>query len=353
VSLSVAVDVTFARRNLGGGGVYARELLEALAACEGVRPTEISGPAAGGLAGTLRWLLVGARHACAGFSPDLVHCPAFVAPWNLPVPYVVTIHDLSSRRFPEDHPFEWRVYERRMLPALARRAAMVLTGSDHARQSLIEGLGLDPDRVVVTPYGLGERYRRQLARPVPGPTEGAALLFVGAPVRRKNLELVLRLLAAAAPGSALRRARLEIAGASAADFPRHRQWIEAHGLRGRVSWLGRVTEDGLLQAYRRAAALVYPSLHEGFGFPPLEAMAVGIPVVASNATCLPEVLGDAALLEDPADEAAFARALEEVLSRPGLRARLVEAGRRRATLFTWSRCAELTVRAYREALEAA
>jgi alpha-1,3-rhamnosyl/mannosyltransferase len=102
-----------------------------------------------------------------------------------------------------------------------------------------------------------------------------------------------------------------------------------------------------------AAVVVYPSRYEGFGLPPLEAMAAGSPVVASNASCLPEVLGDAALLVDPGDETGFARALESVLTDRQLRQRLVAAGPAQARKFTWERCAERTVDAYRLALQIA
>jgi len=102
-----------------------------------------------------------------------------------------------------------------------------------------------------------------------------------------------------------------------------------------------------------AAAVVYPSHYEGFGLPPLEAMAAGRPVVASNASSLPEVLGDAALLVDPSDETGFARAVESVLTDQQLRERLIAAGRTQARKFTWERCAERTVDAYRLALQVA
>jgi glycosyltransferase involved in cell wall biosynthesis len=104
--------------------------------------------------------------------------------------------------------------------------------------------------------------------------------------------------------------------------------------------------------YARSSAIVYPSLYEGFGFPPLEAMAVGTPVVASDRGSLPEVLGDAALMVDPTNEGALADALEAVLTQPELRGRLRNAGERQAKQYTWARCAERTIEVYREAVAA-
>jgi glycosyltransferase involved in cell wall biosynthesis len=151
----------------------------------------------------------------------------------------------------------------------------------------------------------------------------------------------------------LSRATLQISGATADRFPAHAAAITRAGLDGRVRWLGQVPRENLPALMSDADAVVYPSLYEGFGFPPLEAMAAGTPVVASNASCLPEVLGDAAMLVDPHDAAALGRALESALTDHALRQRLVAAGRARAATFTWERCAELTVEAYRRVLVAA
>ena len=121
-------------------------------------------------------------------------------------------------------------------------------------------------------------------------------------------------------------------------------------VRARVVFTGRVTDAELRTLYAGASAFVFPSRHEGFGLPPLEAMALGAPVVCADAASLPEVVGDAALLFPPGDVATLAAALSRVLDDPGLRERLSQAGRERAAQFTWQRTAAATVAAYREAL---
>jgi len=121
-------------------------------------------------------------------------------------------------------------------------------------------------------------------------------------------------------------------------------------VRARVVFTGRVTDTELRTLYAGASAFVFPSRYEGFGLPPLEAMALGVPVVCADAASLPEVVGDAALLFPPGDAAALAAALSRVLDDPALRERLSQAGRERATQFTWQRTAAATVAAYREAL---
>jgi alpha-1,3-rhamnosyl/mannosyltransferase len=299
-----------------------------------------------GLPRTVRWLTAGARRAAAG--AQLVHCPAFVAPWRLRVPFVLTVHDMSTHRFPEDHPLEWRVYTRFFLAHLARAAARVITGTEYSRQEIARDLGLRPEHIAVTPYGVAERFSRPPARVRPV-TDKPLLLFPGAPTRRKNLELVLRALSEAADASVLRKARLAISGATAAQFPHQQERIKELGLENRVEWLGKVPSDQMPSLIGSADLVVYPSLHEGFGFPALEAMAAGTPVLASNAACLPEVLGDGALMVDPADLQGFIKGAESLLEKPELRLKIIEKGRARASQFTWRRCADLTVKIYRDA----
>src|SRR5205814_8036095 len=113
----------------------------------------------------------------------------FVAPWSAPVPVVVTVHDAAARRYPGDHPLEWRVYDRSLLPGRLRAAARVLTGCEFSRREIIAAYGLRPERVIAIPYGVDPRF---LEAPAAGPRrEAGPMLFAGAPIGRKNLEAVL------------------------------------------------------------------------------------------------------------------------------------------------------------------
>ena len=346
--IQVAFDMTFPNRNQAGSGQYARSLLAAVRAREDISVLEVAGPRRSGIAGTLRWMIRGAGSAVGRSPASLLHCPAFVTPWNVPRPVVISVLDLATRRFPQDHPLEWRLYESRLLPAQARKAAMVIAISENTRRDVVAEYGVAADRTVTIHPGVDPLFARSGGAPTP--SGDPVLLFPGAPVARKNLGIVLRVLAAAPPESALHRSTLLISGATAERFPAHAAAIASAGLGPKVRWLGQVPRERMPALMAEATAVVYPSLYEGFGFPPLEAMAAGTPVVASSAPCLPEVLGDAALLVDPADEVGLARALEAVLTRADLRARLVEAGRKRAASFTWEGCAARTVEAYRQVL---
>jgi glycosyltransferase involved in cell wall biosynthesis len=265
------------------------------------------------------------------------------------VPFVLTVHDTSTEKYPEDHPLEWRAYTRLFLAERARTAARVITGTEHARRDIIRDLHVPQERVVVTPYGVSERFAgTEASRAVAN--DPALLLFPGAPTRRKNLELVLEAMAQAPQGGALARARLAITGATSDRFPHHRAHIATLGLDKRVEWRGKVPAHSMPDLIQSADLVVYPSFHEGFGFPALEAMASGTPVLASNASCLPEVLGDGALLVDPTDAGGLIAAAEALLHNSDLRLQLIARGRARAAQFTWRRCAELTTQVYREAI---
>ena len=338
--------MTLLEGRVGGTGVYANALRRALAARDDVEVEVISAPAGGGL-NTIKWMVSGAGAGVRRTGAVVLHCPAFLAPLDSPVPLVLTILDLSLGRLPSGHPFEWRMYYRLVLPRLARKAKAILTPTEATRNDVIDAFRLPPDDVVTTPLGVDSQFFELPRRDRSTASSLPVIAFPGPPIGRKNLDIVLRALASAPSGTALSRARLEITGAAARDFPHYENWISQHGLQARVTWLGALPYKDLPAVYARADVLTYPSFMEGFGFPPLEAMAVGTPVVASNASCLPEVLGDAALLVDPTDDAAFASAVESVLTDADVRRRLVLLGSARARTFTWERCAAMTAAVYR------
>lgn len=339
--------MTFANRNQGGSGVYARSLLAALREREDVLPWIVEGPRRSNVPRTLGWLLRGAHQSLKAKRPDVLHCPSYVAPWSVDVPLVVTVHDAAAARYPRDHPLEWRFYERVLMPRRLRSAIRVIAGSEFGRREVHDVYGVDLEKIIAIPYGLDASFLAYDAEPEKHAR--ATMLFPGAPIGRKNLDVVLKAMAEAVPGSNLAIARLQISGASQPDFPVYARQIRNLGLESRVQWLGTVPFGDLPALYASATVVVYPSLYEGFGFPPLEAMAVGTPVIASNRGSLPEVLGDSALVVDPTDTRALIEALEAVLSKADLRCELAEKGQARARLYTWDKCAARTVDVYRAA----
>lgn len=265
---------------------------------------------------------------------DVVHVPDLrAAPTRRPL--VMTLHDLAAVDHPELHSPRRVAAQRAQLETVRRQASVVITVSEATRTRAVAH-GVSPERIVVTP--LGHTPRPPAGAPV---IDGPYLLAVGEVTPRKNLGVLTRAFAAAkVPGL-----RLVVAG------PTSPQTADLLGPdRDDVIILGSVDDETLTGLYEGAVALCFPSLAEGFGLPVLEAMSAGVPVLASDIDVVREVGADAVSFAPPRDVAAWTDAIRQLAEDGELRARLSEAGRRRASLFTWEATAAATVAAYEKAL---
>ena len=267
----------------------------------------------------------------------------FFLPPLLPCRGAVVVHDLSFRAHPEYFPRSVAWYMRWLTGWAIQKAHRILTVSEFSRQELCRFYAVDPAKVVVVPNGVGAEF--QPASPAMAATDEAILsqyglkrpyiLALGNIHPRKNLA---RLLAAY---GCLRQSRESAPALVWAGIPR---WdsseLLAQARAAGVLLPGFVAQADLPALYRQATMLVYPSLYEGFGLPPLEAMACGTPVVTSKTTSLPEVVGEAALTVDPTSVEEIAAAMARLLDDASLRRHLHQAGLARAAEFTWSRTAE-------------
>jgi glycosyltransferase involved in cell wall biosynthesis len=283
---------------------------------------------------------------------DVIHDPNGVAPFLGPArgaKRVVTIHDAFAYIYPQTHNRldNWRF--RWHLPSASRRASAVITVSESSRRDLMQYLHLPLEQVHVTPEGVDPRFvmtdlaaqqsvrdRYRLA--------GRYLLYVGGLNDRKNIARLLEAYARVCQYHP--DVTLVIAGKRQWQTAGIEQTFQRLQLDDRVLFTGYVDDADLPALYSAAEAFVFPSLYEGFGLPPLEAMACGVPVITSNVSSLPEVVGDAALLVDPLDVNALANALTRVLTDTQLRADLRGKGFQRARVFRWDRTARDTLQIY-------
>ncbi|MDL2341602.1 MAG: glycosyltransferase family 1 protein [Patescibacteria group bacterium] len=283
--------------------------------------------------------------------PDLVHFGMVQQPVMYKGPVVTTIHDLTTIRFtnPAKNALVFKCKQliyRQVIKRAASKSAAIITPSQFVKDDLIAFTGVDPGRITVTLEAADPI--DSLSSPLQNLQNTEFIMYVGRPTPHKNLE---RLLAAFALLQAQRPAlHLVLAGRTDVNYLRIAELVKTKQIKN-VVFTDFVTDGQLRWLYENCAAYVFPSLSEGFGLPGLEAMQHGAPVVSSDATCLPEVYGDAAHYFDPTNTQAMADAINEVLTDTNLRNRLVEAGHLKAQAYSWRRMAEQTLAVYNSVLK--
>jgi alpha-1,3-rhamnosyl/mannosyltransferase len=276
----------------------------------------------------------------------LYHSPYYLMPYRPGVPTVLTAYDVIPLIYPQYYTAPQRLIFRVAHALALKTARMTLAISEATKNDLIRRLGAQPDRIRVTPLAADPGFAPQSTAAIQAVRDKYRLpdrfiLYVGSNKPHKNL---LRLVEAF---SSLQRPTsnfyLIIAGSWDSRYPESKQRAEGHA---RIRFLGPIAEVDLPALYSGALAFAFMSEYEGFGFPPLEAMACGTPVIASDTSSLPEVIGDAGLLVDPHDVNAIAATLERVASDPNLRTDLQQRSLNRAAQFSWERTARLTLDIY-------
>ena len=287
---------------------------------------------------------------------DLLHALGFVSPFAWRGPTIVTTYDLSFMRFPHLFNRGNRFYLRTFCPPSLRRADRVITISEHARRDVIELCGVRPERVTAILLAADERFKPASPEAVAAFRERHNLpdrfvLYLGTLEPRKNVELLVRAYASLRQQGSVDHV-LVLAGARGWQYDPIFELVRELGLETFVRFAGFVQDDEQALWYSSATVFAFPSLYEGFGLPLLEAMACGTPVVASRASSLPEVVGDAGLLVDPSSSDELSAALLCVLEDTAERAALASAGLARAQTFSWRRTAAETIQVYRDVLGA-
>ncbi len=266
-------------------------------------------------------------------------------------PAVLTIFDLSCLRHPETHPATRVAWHRRQLPRALAAAAHVITISEFSRREISNYFGVPTDRLSVTHCGVSRDFRPRASEATRATLEPFGLrpqeyfLTVGTMEPRKNLATLIRAHAALEP-SLQSRFPLVVVGKQGWKAKTTMTLAASHHSHGTLKLLGYVDSEVLPWLYAGAMAFAYPSLYEGFGLPPLEAMASGTPTVVSQCSSLPEVVGDAALQVSPMDVEDWRQALTELANNEALRTRLSTLGLAQASKFSWEQTADQTLRVY-------
>lgn len=297
----------------------------------------------------LGWSLIDLPRAIRGEALDVFHAPAYTAPLRGARPLALTIHDVSYERHPEWYPYRRDPLRRWFYRWSARTADVIITDSDFSRREIAAAYDLPLTHIRVVPLGVGSPFVNATPPPPAGVTQ-PYVLHVGDLHVRRNLPTLVRALARLRTVSAhLTPPLLVLAGTDRGE----RRNIEAEAGRANVQvhFAGTPGDDALASLYAGAAAFVYPSRYEGFGLPLVEAMACGTPVVGARAGSIPEVIADAGMLVNPDDEEEMARSIGRLMTDRHLADGFRQAGRKRASEYTWERTARETAAAYEAAIE--
>jgi glycosyltransferase involved in cell wall biosynthesis len=360
----VAIDVTTLRGHISGVGYYTARIVEHLAQSVGTEVSELlllsNGRVERPLPRSAR-LIEGFRFPIRSvwmqfllplllrkIRPDIVHYTNYLAPAVPTGAYVVSVHDMSLTRTPEHHTLKKRLLTASLVPKVARSARLVLTPSKATSRDVVSDLAIPRDRVVAIPYAAAEMFRPVSERPDLAGLDRPYFLFVGTIEPRKNLVRLIDAFAAFA--RRVPDVRLVLAGQRGWKCEEIYVRAAAPDVKERIVILDYVREESLPGLYSHALACVYPSLFEGFGFPVVEAMACGTPVLTSNSTSLAEIGEGVALLVNPLDTAAITEGLCSLAQEPQMRADLRTRGFARAASFSWPETGRRTLAAYRKAL---
>jgi alpha-1,3-rhamnosyl/mannosyltransferase len=282
---------------------------------------------------------------------DLVHHAGGTIPFIRSSRPVLTIHDLQYLYYPEYFTTTKLRFLKTMVPRSAEAARLVLVPSEFTRRTIIERLSIDPSIVLVVPHGISPRIAREPAREIREryEIEGPFFVYPAITYPHKNHLVLINAFARllkAHPGITL-----VLTGAKGSMETQVAAEVRSHGIDASVRRLGYVPARDLDALYHEAVAMTFPSRFEGFGAPVLEAMSRSCPVIAADATALPEVVGDSGLLVSPDNPDEWAQAMNDLMNDEEARTRWAKAGIERAKEFTWGRSADILEDAYRHALE--
>ena len=284
---------------------------------------------------------------------DILHQPCFSAPITYKGKIVVTVHDLISMHFPKNLPFASRMFYSRWMPFSYRKADKIIAISEDTKKDIMARLNISEDKIRVIHSAVSDNFKpirdEKILKDVKLKyhTGDKFILDVGTLEPRKNLPFLVKAFCAAIQDPEITH-NLVLSGKKGWYYEDLFLLVKELKLEKRVIFAGYVSEEDLPALYCAADLFVFPSLYEGFGFPPLEAMASGTPVVSSNTSSLPEVIGEAGVILAPENENIWAENIIKILKNDNLSRDLIEKGLIQAKKFSWEKTARETIEVYRE-----
>ncbi|MCX6809698.1 MAG: glycosyltransferase family 1 protein [Candidatus Berkelbacteria bacterium] len=288
---------------------------------------------------------------------ELLHQPCFSAPIFYKNPVVVTIHDIISLIFPETIPFASRMFYSRWMPLSYRKAQKIIASSQSTKNDLMRMLAIPEEKITVISLAVDSKFANETSKDEVRQVKqkynlrGDYLLHVGTLEPRKNLDFLIDVFARTISDKKNENLSLVITGKKGWYFEGLFEKVKNLGLENKVIFTGYVDEKDKPAIYKGAKIFTFPSLYEGFGLPPLEAVASQIPVISSSTSSMPEVLGDAGILLSPHDPKAWVSAISKVNSDSDLRQKMIEKNKEQLKKFSWEKTARSTIAVYTQAIE--
>lgn len=357
----VAIDTSVLSRSRTGTSVYVNNLIKAI---ESIHPDDLElipvcGPKPNpnknlalrglNLASVLFWTHIRLPLFLKIHHIDILHMPAMTAPLYSPCPVVVTVHDAHFITHPQARDRLWLTYFRLAVRFTVRKASLLLTDSKTAAREIEIHLGADRNKIRVVYLGATTR-NIEPADDQFGLEYAPFLLYTGATMLHKNVHMLVETFAKLVLEPAYSRYNLIIVGVPSDGHNLVLDAISRNRLEDKVHFIGYVSESKLAALYTNASLFVFPSKAEGFGLPPLEAMSHGTAVAASSASCIPEILGDAADYFNPDNSDEMMETIMHLLQDEKYRETKIALGLDRVADFSWKNCASNTLAAYREAM---
>ncbi len=368
--MRIAIDATVLPEKLGGAGVYVLNLISALSKIDRENEyfifVEKRNIKKFNLANNFRllgvrdmprslrliWEQIVFPFLLKRYKIRILHSPRYTTSWlRFGWKSVVTFHDMLFLLFPQKHNILKRFFYCWMLPIAAKKAERIIAVSSSTKKDIMKLLNISSEKIRVIYLGIGSLYHPLEKKEVEDFRRkeeifGSFILYVGTLKKRKNVLNIIRAYKKIKEKGI--KEKLVIVGNKSGEYQNIYKAVKRSKLEKDVFFSGYVDEALLPFYYNSAFLFIYPSLYEGFGLPILEAMASGTPVITSNVSSLPEVVGDAAILVNPNNIEEMAEMMQKVLTNQKLREKMREKGLKRAKLFSWERCARETLNLYEE-----